>query len=102
RSGAYHGSEIPFVFDRMPEVRVTDDDARVERALHNCWVAFARTGKPACDDAADWPTFMPSGKWMVFDTRPSPRPLDNAAAFDVLQSRLVPDIPLAAGACPSN
>jgi para-nitrobenzyl esterase len=102
RAGAYHGSEIPFVFDRMPEVRVTDDDVRVEHALHNCWVAFARTGKPACDDAPDWPTFVPGGKWMVFDAHPSARPVKEAAALDLLQCRLVPDIPLASGSCPAN
>jgi para-nitrobenzyl esterase len=102
RAGAYHGSEIPFVFDRMPEVRVTADDKRVERAMHNCWVAFARTGKPVCDDAPDWPTFVPSGQWMVFDAHPAARPLEHAAALDLLQCRLAADIPLVSGACPAN
>src|SRR5262249_42723017 len=102
REGAFHGSEIPFVFDRMPEVRVDDNDSRVERALHNCRVAFARTGKPTCDDAPDWPTFSPGGKWMVFDAHPSARPLEDAAAFDLLQCRLADGIPLIAGSCPAH
>ncbi len=102
RAGAYHGSEIPFVFDRMPEVRVTDDDVRVQRGMHNCWVAFARTGKPTCDDAPDWPAFVPGGKWMVLDSHPSARPVANAAALDLLQCRLAADIPLASGTCPAN
>jgi len=70
RAGAFHGSEIPFVFDRLPEIPASADDMRVEEALHDCWVAFARTGKPVCDNAKDWPTFGPTGngKWMVFRT----------------------------------
>jgi len=102
RAGAYHGSEIPFVFDRMPEVHLDDADARVERALHSCWVAFARTGKPACVDAPDWPIFEPGGKWMVFDARPSVRLLDDGAALDLLQCRLAEAIALAAGSCPAK
>jgi hypothetical protein len=46
RAGAYHGSEVPFVFDRLPPVQVDDTDTRVERALHECWVACAKTGNP--------------------------------------------------------
>jgi para-nitrobenzyl esterase len=102
RAGAYHGSEIPFVFGRMPEVRLDDADERVKRALHDCWVAFARTGKPTCDDAPDWSTFEPGGKWMVFDAHPSARPLDDGPALDLLQCRLAEAIPLASGTCPGK
>jgi para-nitrobenzyl esterase len=102
RAGAFHGSEIPFVFDRLPDVRVDDTDVRIERALHSCWVGFARTGKPACDDAPDWPTYAPGGKWMVFDAHPSARPLEAEASFDLLQCRLAPGIPLIAGSCPAR
>ena len=88
RSGAHHASEIPFVFDRLPLLRVDDTDLRVEHALHDCWVAFARTGKPTCAQAADWSDFGSSGKWMVFDEHPSARPLENAPVLDLLQCRL--------------
>lgn len=102
RAGAFHGSEIPFVFDRLPEIPVSDDDMRVKRALHECWVAFARTGKPVCDEARDWPAFGPSGngEWMVFDAHPSARALDDAGALDLLQCRLAQEIPLVSGSCP--
>jgi para-nitrobenzyl esterase len=102
RAGAYHGSEIPFVFDRMPDLRVDETDLRVARALHNCWVAFARTGKPTCGDAPDWPAYSPGGKWMVFDAHPSARPLEDAVALDLLQCRLSQGIPLISGTCPSG
>ena len=100
RSGAYHGSEIPFVFDHLPALRADDDDERVERALHGCWVAFAQSGKPVCADAPDWPAF--SGKdpqWMVFDAHPAARSIEGAAALDLLQCRLA-DPSLVTGVCP--
>jgi len=102
RAGAFHGSEVPFVFGRMPEIPVSEADTRVEQALHECWVAFARTGKPVCDKARDWPAFSPAGngKLMVFDAHPSARPLEDVAALDLLQCRLAEEIPLASGACP--
>jgi para-nitrobenzyl esterase len=102
RAGAYHASEIPFVFDHLPTPRVDENDLRVERAMHDCWVAFARTGKPTCGDAPDWPPFGRAGKgqgneWMVFDSHPAARTLDGVAALDLLQCRLA-DAPLVASA----
>ena len=93
RAGAYHGSEIPFVFEHLPTLRVDENDLRVERAMHDCWVAFARTGKPTCADAADWPPFGQGGKgqddkWMVFDAHPAARALEGTGALDLLQCRL--------------
>jgi len=89
RSGAYHGSEIPFVFDHFPPVPTSEDDRRVERALHGCWVAFARTGKPVCADAPGWPAFdVRDPKWMVFDAHPAAHPMGPVAALDLLQCRL--------------
>ena len=102
RSGAYHGSEIPFVFDRLPSLRADDDDERVERALHDCWVAFARTAKPACADGPDWPVFSSQNpQWMVFDAHSAARPIEGAAALDLLQCRLA-DPSLVTGACPTK
>jgi para-nitrobenzyl esterase len=88
RTGAHHASEIPFVFDRLPTILVDEADNRVARALHSCWVAFARTGKPQCTEAGDWPNFGSSGEWMVFDAHPSARPVEGAAALELLQCRL--------------
>jgi para-nitrobenzyl esterase len=93
RAGAYHGSEIPFVFGRLPTQRVNENDLRVERAMHDCWTAFARIGKPTCADAPDWPALSRAGKgqddkWMVFDAHPAARALEGAAVLDLLQCRL--------------
>jgi para-nitrobenzyl esterase len=99
RFGAYHGSEVPFVFDHLPPVRrIDDNDTRLTHALHDCWVAFARTGKPDCAEAPGWPQFGPDEKWMVFDSRPAARPVEDHAALDFLQCRLAPP-PLVGSTC---
>jgi para-nitrobenzyl esterase len=60
--GAAHGSEIPFVFRTGSEIAArfgftpSDADIAMERTMHACWVAFAKTGKPECGTAA-WPQF---------------------------------------------
>jgi para-nitrobenzyl esterase len=113
RTGAFHGSEVPFVFDSLPTKRVDENDLRVERAVHGCWAAFARTGKPTCADAPDWPTFgaqankgqghADSGednKWMVFDAHSGARPIDGTAALDLLQCRLADAALMGSASCP--
>lgn len=101
RNGAYHGSEIPFVFDNLPSLRVDDDDRHVERALHECWIAFARTGKPTCAAAPDWPAFGAEQKWMVIDAHPAARPIEDTAILDLFQCRLA-DPSLVVGLCPAK
>ena len=103
RMGAYHGSEVPFVFDHLPTQRVDENDLRVERALHDCWAAFARTGKPTCADAPDWPPFgSQGGKWMVFDSHPVARAPEGAAVLDLLQCRLAAAPLIAQTSCPAK
>jgi para-nitrobenzyl esterase len=107
RAGAYHASEIPFVFGRMPTQRVDENDQRVERAMHDCWTAFARTGKPTCADAPGWPAFAQGGKgqddrWMVFDAHPAAHALEGAAVLDLLQCRLAEASLVAQVSCPAK
>jgi para-nitrobenzyl esterase len=93
RAGAHHGSEIPYVFENWPTSHLTDADQRIGRALHGCWIAFARSGKPDCADAPQWLPFEPlkAGQWMFIDAHPGMRPIEGAAALDLLQSRLAAD-----------
>ena len=60
--GAGHGSEIPYVFqsfNRIPLLAafVRPPDAATGRTMSACWIAFARTGRPACEGAPDWPAY---------------------------------------------
>lgn len=91
RTGAHHGSEIPFVFDSWPNPeRLAPADRLVGRALHGCWVSFARTGSPTCAEAPDWAAFGADRRWMVFDAQPSLRPIAGEAAIELLRDRLAP------------
>ena len=61
--GAAHGSEAPFVFGSWdkayPQVVLTAEDKAAARMIHSCWVSFAKTGKPQCEGAPDWPRYSP-------------------------------------------
>jgi para-nitrobenzyl esterase len=57
RFGAYHGLEIPFVFDTlatMPHVGADPEAGALCRRMQQSWVEFARSGRPAADDVPAW------------------------------------------------
>ena len=60
---AAHAAEIQYVFEywgrRTPLSMVSDDDKAMAALMHGCWVAFARTGVPACG-AEPWPAYDPA------------------------------------------
>ena len=84
RDGAWHGSEVPFVFERWPIDPSDPADRLVQTTIHSDWIAFARTGQPG------WPSFKASGQEMRFDATPSPRAPDDTAVLDTLEKRLSP------------
>ncbi|MEH6678037.1 carboxylesterase/lipase family protein [Phenylobacterium sp.] len=57
---AHHAAEIQYVFEywgrRTPDSVVSDEDRAMAGLMHGCWVAFARTGAPACEGQA-WPAY---------------------------------------------
>jgi len=59
--GAYHGAELPYVFDRHDEWLTTADQDRALSALiMDYWVQFATTGNPNGAGSSHWPEY--SGK----------------------------------------
>jgi para-nitrobenzyl esterase len=80
-AGADHGAEIPYVFDSWDHLGalaaalggkapLTAGDKAVTRAVHGCWVAFARTGVPSCDGAPAWPAYTPANDTLMAFGRP--------------------------------
>lgn len=68
--GAAHGEELPFVFDtwdKIPQLAklANDEDRRITKMMHECWIAFARTGQPRCSGVPEWPTFSAATSWTM-------------------------------------
>jgi para-nitrobenzyl esterase len=58
RLGAYHGAELPYVFDTHDNWLRTDaTDRRLTGEIMRYWASFARTGQPQDDDLPEWPAF---------------------------------------------
>jgi len=57
--GAFHASEIPFVFKTLNTARaqVTDTDRALANRMSAYWVRFAATGDPGAEGAAPWPRY---------------------------------------------
>ena len=63
--GAFHGLDLPFVWDRLddevagPFFGLADRPAApaLAAAMHGAWVEFVRTGVPAHPSLPDWPSY---------------------------------------------
>jgi len=71
--GSPHGLEIPFVFGTVANPAVHaftgggEDAFALSVRMQQAWLAFARTGDPACDAVGDWPAYDTGGRsTMVF------------------------------------
>jgi para-nitrobenzyl esterase len=84
--GAYHTSEIPYVFGTL-DVRDwpwTEEDRALSRTMMSYWTHFAATGDPNSASTSAWP---------VFETnRPSIRRLEQGASTGDLPERQLFDL----------
>lgn len=61
--GAYHGAEIPYVFDTHDAWLPMDAvDRDLTRRMMGYWLNFAATGDPNHDDAPVWPRWNDDGR----------------------------------------
>jgi len=100
--GASHGSEIPFVFATGSDlaarffITLTDEDRAMEARMHECWIAFAKTGKPVCG-GQDWPTISAKNDaLMEFGTDSGVRTDFRKPRYDALGAAILPTLGLAA------
>lgn len=75
--GAFHSSDVPFVFGNVgpgaiapknwPSPPAGAEDIALSRAMMDYWVAFARTGRPAAPRRPAWPAFTDvDGAYLAF------------------------------------
>ena len=56
--GAFHGAELPYVFDTHDEWLPTNEtDRELTSVIQSYWLSFAQTGNPNNDDAVLWPEY---------------------------------------------
>ncbi len=57
RLGAYHASEIRYVFDNLQNVPTEDLDRTIAETMSNYWVNFATRGDPNSKRVLRWPAY---------------------------------------------
>jgi para-nitrobenzyl esterase len=95
--GAFHGSEIPFVFDTLDvldQVRTEpigwrEEDRRVAELMGAYWTHLARDGSPNGPGLPDWPRFDETAQLLVLDAEPrsgEPMSEDRLTTLDAWQA----------------
>ena len=91
--GAYHGAELPYVFDTHDAWLPTDDvDQKITHALVDYWVAFLTDGSPNESQSGDleagrlfWPAWTQTQQALVISDEVSTRTHPEAALCDFLR-----------------
>ncbi len=84
--GAFHATEIPFVFDTVKDkygAALTDADEKAAQQTHAYWVNFAKTGDPNGAGLPNWPKYSAATDGLMDITNNGP-----VGGADPLKSRL--------------
>jgi para-nitrobenzyl esterase len=96
---AFHTAEIQYVLEywgrRTPLSAVAVDDRAMATLMHGCWVAFARTGQPACPSGPAWPAYDPrSDQLMEFGAASGVRTHFRKSRLDAQEAAILPTLGL--------
>jgi para-nitrobenzyl esterase len=75
--GAFHATEIPFVFDTVKDKygpALTDADEKASQQMHAYWVNFAKTGDPNGGGLPNWPRYSGATDELMDFTNNGPVP----------------------------
>jgi para-nitrobenzyl esterase len=78
--GAFHGSEINYVFDslHLTDLPWTDEDRRIAETMSSYWANYIKTGNPNGPGLATWPEWDVK-KLQVMELGDAFRPIPIAA-----------------------
>lgn len=89
RWGAFHSSEIPYIFGTLvaaPERLFTEADQALSGVMACYWTAFVATGRPSCAGEPAWPVLTVSNPSLLrIDLRPAVQPLLPPAKLALLR-----------------
>ncbi len=85
--GAYHGSELPFVFrtQRLIDLPWTAAERQLSDTLSDYWINFVRTGNPNGAGLPNWPAYS-DAQVMELSLTPQPFPLPRADSIHFLDA----------------
>jgi len=92
--GAYHSSEIEFVFEALPSKNLPwrPGDEKLSKLMSSYWTNFARTGDPNGSGLPHWPAYAPTQfEVMHLDFHPVAEPDAHRARDEFLDK--LPTIP---------
>jgi para-nitrobenzyl esterase len=88
--GAYHSSEIEFVFGALASKNLpwTPEDFKLSDLMSTYWSNFARTGDPNGPGLPKWPVYTADGQYPVMHLSASPAaaPDDHRGRYEFLDS----------------
>ncbi|MEM7360395.1 MAG: carboxylesterase family protein [Pseudomonadota bacterium] len=60
--GAYHGAELPYIFDTHDDwLPTTDQDHRLSSQIMQYWLEFMQQRKPEAQGLPEWPAYLQAG-----------------------------------------
>ena len=70
--GAYHSSEIEFVFEDLPSKNLPwrPEDRKLSDEISSYWTNFAKTGNPNGSELPHWPEYKKDDKYQVMHLGP--------------------------------
>lgn len=90
-AGAYHSSDVPFVFgthDRF--FKANKKDIKLREELQNYWVQFMKTGDPNYAQQPKWSTWSKKHpRWMNFNYNLRDEPISRRAKLELLEKTLL-------------